>query len=65
MTQAIRKRLMTWNSFLDGQKPGDVYVDEHGETFEVVAVSGPSLSQQALRRLRRAAFRINRVSNRS
>lgn len=62
MAGTIRKK-MTWNSLLDGQKPGDVFVDENGDLAEVVAVFGPKLSEQALRRLRRAAFRLSREAD--
>jgi hypothetical protein len=59
MPKTRSKKKMTWDNFLDSQKPGDVYVDQHGHVCQVVAVSGPKLSPGALRRLRRIALQLN------
>ncbi len=58
MDENTRKKKMTGNPFLDKQKPGDTYTDSTGAECEVLEVYGPQISEEALKRLRRVAFRL-------
>jgi hypothetical protein len=49
----------TGNPFLDNEQPGEVHVDKDGRPYETVAVFGPDLTVSELKKLRRAAFRLN------